>query len=80
MIESYIFCRLSAVNYKENILSSFVCVHVSFVSGDVICMLHVETLWPVFVYVACMGSLVQFCWIFQVDILSSSHSLSDFDA
>ena len=32
-----------------------------------------------FVYVAFMGGLVQFCWIFLVDILSSSHSLGDFD-
>ena len=33
-----------------------------------------------FVYVACTGSLVQSCWVFQADILSSSHSLGDFDA
>ena len=32
-----------------------------------------------FVYVAFMGSLVQFCWVFLVDILSSSHSFGDFD-
>ena len=32
-----------------------------------------------FVYVAFMGGLVQFCWVFLVDILSSSHSLGDFD-
>ena len=32
-----------------------------------------------FVYVAFMGDLVQFCWVFLVDILSSSHSLGDFD-
>ena len=29
------------------------------------------------VYFACMGGLVQSCWVFQVDILSSSHSLGD---
>ena len=32
-----------------------------------------------FVYVAFMGGLVQFCWVFLVDILSSSHFLGDFD-
>ena len=32
-----------------------------------------------FVYVAFMGGLVQFCWVFLVDIPSSSHSLGDFD-
>ena len=32
-----------------------------------------------FVYVAFMGSLVQFCWVFLVDILSSNHSLGDFN-
>ena len=32
-----------------------------------------------FVYVAFVGSLVQFCWVFLVDILSSSHSLGNFD-
>ena len=32
-----------------------------------------------FVYVAFMGGLVQFCWVFLVDILSSSHSLDDVD-
>ena len=31
-----------------------------------------------FVYVAFMGGLVQFCWVFLVDI-PSSHSLGDFD-
>ena len=33
-----------------------------------------------FVYIACMGSLVQSCWVFVVDILNSSHSLGNFDA
>ena len=32
-----------------------------------------------FVYVAFMGGLVQFCWVFLVDILSSSHSLGNFN-
>ena len=32
-----------------------------------------------FVYVTFMGGLVQFCWVFLVDILSSSHSLGNFD-
>jgi hypothetical protein len=32
------------------------------------------------VHVACMDSLAQFCWVFKVDALSSSQSLSDFDS
>ena len=32
-----------------------------------------------FVYVTFMGGLVQSCWVFLVDILSSSHSLGDFN-
>ena len=32
-----------------------------------------------FVYVAFMGGIVQFYWVFLVDILSSSHSLGNFD-
>ena len=74
----YIFCRLSAVNWKENILSLFLRVHAYFVSGG--CCLYVacgDTM--LFVYVAFMGGLVQFCWVFLVDILSSSHSLGYFD-
>ena len=63
---------------KENILSSFPCMHACFVSGG--CRLYVvcgDTM--LFVYVAFMGGLVQFCWVFLVDIPSSSHSLGDFD-
>ena len=59
---------------QENIFSSFPCVHACFVSGG--CCLYVacgDTM--LFVYVACMGGLVQFCYVFLVDILSSSHSL-----
>ena len=57
------------------ILSSFLC----FVSGG--CCLYVacgDTM--LFVYVTFMGGLVQSCWVFLVNILSSSHSLGDFDA
>ena len=53
-------------------------MHACFVSGG--CRLYVvcgDTI--LFVYVAFMGDLVQFCWVFLVDIPSSSHSLGDFD-
>ena len=42
--------------------------------GDVVCMLQVETLCCLF-----MLHLVQFCWVFLVEILSSSRSFGDFD-
>ena len=56
-------------------------MHACFVSGG--CRLYMYVAFGdtmLFVYVAFMGGLVQSCWVFQVDILSSSHSLGDFDA
>ena len=65
------------MNQKENILSSFLCVHACIVSGGCcLCVACEDT--TLFVYVACMGgwsgSAGYFKWILSVVVILSATS------